>query len=227
MVNKKEFWENKIIGWEDGRYKIDKHNLSILEKFSDMLSSSLRFRIAFTEKLLAKISKDKVIVEVGCGSGLLAKTAIENGAKHFYGYDISELAIERAIKFAEKNNISSKVTFESKAIADMKRIDADLYFSLGTLDWLTIEDVKYLFSLHSNIEFFHSYCEKRNSIAQLLHRFYVYLSYKRNTKTYSPYYMTEKEIVEIFNKSTSFDKNYIYRNPKLSFGAFISTFKLD
>ena len=227
MVDKKEFWEKKIIGWEDGRYNIDKHNLSLLEKFSDMLSSSLRFRIAFTEKLLKKIAKGKIIVEVGCGSGLLAKTAIENGAKHFYGYDISELAIERAIKFAEKNNISSKVTFEAKAIADMKRVEADLYFSLGTLDWITIEDIKYLFSLHSNIEFFHSYCEKRNSISQLLHRLYVYLSYKKNTKTYSPYYMTEKEIVEIFNTITSFDKKYIYRNPKLSFGAFISTFKLD
>ena len=109
----------------------------------------------------------------------------------------------------------------------MKKIEADFYFSLGTLDWITLEDVKYLFSLHSDIEFFHSYCEKRYSISQLLHRFYVYLSYKRNTKTYSPYYMTENEVVEIFNKTTSFDKNYIYRNPKLSFGAFISTFQLD
>ena len=227
MVDKKQFWEDKIIGWEDGRYNINKHNLSFLEKFSDMLSSSLRFRIAFTKKILHKISKDKVIVEVGCGSGLLAKTAIDNGAKHFYGYDISELAIERAKKFAADNGISSQVTFEAKAIADMKKIEADYYFSLGTLDWITIEDIKYLFSLHSNIQFFHSYCEKRYSLSQLLHRIYVYLSYKKNTKTYSPYYMTEKEIVEIFNSITSFDKSYIYRNPKLSFGAFISTFKLD
>ena len=31
MVDKKEFWENKIIGWEDGRYRLDRHNLSFLE----------------------------------------------------------------------------------------------------------------------------------------------------------------------------------------------------
>ena len=28
MVDKKQFWEDKIIGWEDGRYNINKHNLS-------------------------------------------------------------------------------------------------------------------------------------------------------------------------------------------------------
>ena len=48
----------------------------------------------------------------------------------------------------------------------------------------------------------------------------------RKIQKHTHHTMTEKEIVKIFNSITSFDKSYIYRNPKLSFGAFISTLNL-
>ena len=37
MNFKKDFWEKKIIGWENGRYAFEKTNLSTLENVSSIL----------------------------------------------------------------------------------------------------------------------------------------------------------------------------------------------
>lgn len=51
----------------------------------------------------------KVVIDYGCGSGILAMVAAKLGAKQVYAVDIDEQAIQAARENIERNNLTSKV----------------------------------------------------------------------------------------------------------------------
>jgi len=53
---------------------------------------------------------NKVIVDYGCGSGILAIASIKLGAKHAYAIDIDPMAIDETKKNAIKNQVSDDIT---------------------------------------------------------------------------------------------------------------------
>ena len=224
-VDKKKFWEDKIIGWEDIRYKRDTTNFNIFENFVNKTNKTLIYRMNTAFKILEPLLKNKRIVELGCGSGFLAERIINSGAKSYTGYDISEKAISRATNISKEKKINEKAFFFSKSIKEMSDIEADYVFSLGTTDWLEDDELNHMFYISRNSENLHSISEDRNSLPQLLHKFYVFLSYGRKTDKYIPrYYKTEKIsslIKKYINKPT-----FYYRNKKMSFGTFVSTFEI-
>ena len=93
--NIKDFWDNKILEWECGRYNLNTSKNKPLEMIPDLVSKSLRFRLKITKELLKPHIKGKAIIEIGCGSGLLTKFLHDNGAKYYQGFDISENAINK------------------------------------------------------------------------------------------------------------------------------------
>ena len=44
-IDKKQFWEDKIIGWEDIRYKRDTTNFNIFENFVNRTNKTLIYRL--------------------------------------------------------------------------------------------------------------------------------------------------------------------------------------
>tara|TARA_B100001029_G_C14984347_1_gene408026 strand:- start:41 stop:745 length:705 start_codon:yes stop_codon:yes gene_type:complete len=223
-VDKKKFWEDKILGWEDLRYNKKKTNFNLFEKTVDKTNNTLIYRLKFAFEILSPLIKNKKIVELGCGSGFLAQKFIENGASSYSGYDISEKAISRGIELSKGNN-SEKIKFFAKPILEMEKIDADYVFSLGLTDWLTDEEIDHMLKISSTSEILHSISEKRFSISRKLHQLYVYFSYGRKTGGYSPRYLNSREISEKIKHYTNKD-TYYFRNKKLSFGMFVSTFPL-
>ena len=133
-IDKKKFWEDKIIGWEDIRYKRDTTNFNIFENFVNKNNKTLIYRLNTAFKILEPLLKNKRIVELGCGSGFLAERIINSGAKSYIGYDISEKAISRATNISKEKKINEKAFFFSKSIKEMSDIEADYVFSLGTTD---------------------------------------------------------------------------------------------
>ena len=225
-VDKKEFWENKIIGWEDIRYKSLPNNQSFFEKFVNKTNKTLIFRLNTALEILKPLIKDKKVVELGCGSGFLAKEIINYGASSYTGFDISENAISRAISLSNENNYNDKTKFYSKPILEMTELDADYVFSLGLTDWLDDKEIDHLFKISKNSENLHSISEEKKSISQLLHRAYVFLSYGRKTNGYAPRYLKSKKITEIIKLHNN--KNvFEYRNKRMSFGIFLSTFPIN
>ena len=74
--------------------------------------------------------KGKTVMDVGCGSGILAICALKLGAKHAILLDIDEVAVESSILNAQTNNLKDKVTVLKKDIiykAD-KKLKADILF---------------------------------------------------------------------------------------------------
>lgn len=54
--------------------------------------------------------RDAVVLDVGCGTGILSLFAAKSGAKHVYAVDASEIA-EKAEKIVRQNGLEDIVTY--------------------------------------------------------------------------------------------------------------------
>ncbi|KAJ3013289.1 UNVERIFIED_CONTAM: Protein arginine N-methyltransferase 3 [Siphonaria sp. JEL0065] len=54
--------------------------------------------------------KDKIVLDVGCGTGILSMFAAKSGAKHVYAVDNSTIIL-RAKEIVKQNGLDSKITF--------------------------------------------------------------------------------------------------------------------
>ena len=115
----------------DSKKKVFKDQSSLTEfmgctRQSSMIVDGYLFvHAGIMERLINYTNKNKKVVEVGCGSGLIASEIIKAGASSYIGYDISEKAIERAIKLSKDNNSEHKTSFYAKPVMDMAEIEAD------------------------------------------------------------------------------------------------------
>jgi protein arginine N-methyltransferase 1 len=53
--------------------------------------------------------KGKIVLDVGCGTGILSMFAAKAGAEHVYGIDMSGI-VEQAKAIVEKNGLADKVS---------------------------------------------------------------------------------------------------------------------
>lgn len=225
-INRKEFWERKILGWEKIRYAKRPSWLEPAKFLSWRSSSSVRYRMQLSQSLLTRHVAGKSVIEVGCGSGTLAEPLVHSGAKSYMGIDLAESAIVAARERVRGHPEANKIRFEVGGIDELAGRSADIVVSLGLLDWLKDEEIQSLFSFSKDAEFLHSFSEHRNSPSQILHRLYVYLSYGHRSHGYTPRYLTVRQIAEITGRTLEKDLHTI-RSPQLTFGTFLTTFALD
>lgn len=70
---------------------------------------------------LAKITKNDVACDIGCGDGRLCITAVKKfGAKKAIGWDIAKERIDECIENAKKEKVTDKVVFEIKDALKIK-----------------------------------------------------------------------------------------------------------
>jgi predicted TPR repeat methyltransferase len=222
----KEFWEKKILGWEHGRYELPSKGSTLIERLANQSSDSLRFRLNVTCKLLRRHVENKKVVEIGCGSGLLAEPLLALGARSYTGYDIAENAVAEAKGRAKLNGLSNKAAFHVKRVSELPSLDADIIFSLGLVDWLTNIELDALFRAGGRADYLHAIAESRLSISQMLHRIYVHLAYGHRTGSYVPRYYKVAELEKMIQQYKQ-AQVHVFRHPKLSFGALISSLPLD
>jgi len=209
-INKIAFWDRKIIDWDNERYS--KHFLS-------MMTGSVNNRMLIAFNLLKKLSRDKVVVEAGCGTARLMPLLLELGARKYIGIDFSDCAIEAAKERAKAQGLLSRVDLICEDITNLKTIKADLFFSLGLLDWLTDDEIC---SLLKNIEtryYLHSFSEKKMNVEQFAHRIYVYYKYGYMNKKYIPRYYTREHVFSLFSHCGCETPEY-FINRKMNFSCF-------
>lgn len=217
QTDPKNFWNNKILGWEESRYR--KKSPDFLESVASAQSSSLRFRMSKALEILAPVTKGKNILELGCGSGLLAQKLIEAGAATYTGVDIAGPAAQAGNKTLKDARLSDRAKLIEADVAFYKQDNVDIVFSLGLTDWLEKEQIQNIFSNFPDAMFLHSFSEKRFSVSRYIHMAYVYIAYGHKTGAYVPKYYSRKEMEELSGRNAD-ELNFI-RDPKLSFGAFV------
>ncbi|KAF2745116.1 arginine n-methyltransferas-like protein [Sporormia fimetaria CBS 119925] len=67
----------------------------------------------------AHLFKDKVVLDVGCGTSILSMFAVKAGAKHVIGVDMSTI-IEKAKEIVERNGMSDKITLLQGKMEEVK-----------------------------------------------------------------------------------------------------------
>lgn len=221
-IDHREFWEKKILAWEENRYIGSETRYGLLERIAHAGSNSLRFRIQLAAKYLKPYVHGKRVVEIGCGTGRLAKDLIDAGAIEYTGYDVAETAIVEANKIALENGILEKANFIRSSVEELPSFEADVVLSLGLFDWLENHEIDHVFKTSGNADFFHSISEKRNSPAQWIHRYYVFLAYGYKTRGYAPKYHSVSHILGIARNYTD-ARIHEFRDTRLSFGAILTT----
>jgi SAM-dependent methyltransferase len=218
-VDPKQFWETKLLAWEQGRYGDPDRPHGFLEWIANRSSLSLRFRVAITPELLRPYLAGKRVVELGCGSGIIAGKLIEFGSASYLGIDIADSAIKTA---RSRCGDDARVRFQASSVADMQPVSADLVISLGLFDWLTDDEIADVFRKAGSADFLHAIAERRPGIQQWLHRSYVELAYGYRTNQYRPRYFTCDHIKALADAGIP-RPLYVYRNWRLSFGALVSS----
>jgi SAM-dependent methyltransferase len=216
-VDPKEFWEAKLLGWEQGRYGSPDRPRGFLEWIANQSSSSLRFRVSITPKLLQPFLFNKHVVELGCGSGIIAGKFLEYGASSYLGIDVADSAIEKA---RSRHGHDARIQFRVGSVAVLPPLSADLIVSLGLFDWLTDDEISAVFRQSGKADFLHAIAERRPGIQQWLHRHYVQLAYGYRTDSYRPRYFTCDHIKSLADVRRPL---HVYRSWRLSFGALISS----
>ncbi|XP_016329941.1 histone-arginine methyltransferase CARM1-like isoform X2 [Sinocyclocheilus anshuiensis] len=92
---------------------------SALQYFQNMLQDYLRTATYQKAILLNEVDfKDKVVLDVGCGTGILSFFAVQAGAKKVYAVEASSVA-KYAETLVKSNNLSNKITVLSGKIEEV------------------------------------------------------------------------------------------------------------
>jgi len=86
----------------------------------EMLKDSHRtnsYRLAIERN--PHLFKDKIVLDVGCGTGILSIFAVRAGAKHVYAVDCSDI-IMKACEISRVNGYDDKITFVKGKVEDIE-----------------------------------------------------------------------------------------------------------
>lgn len=223
LTDPKAFWDNKILDWEATRYGGRLPNIT--EGVAGSVSTSLRFRLRAALAILGPQVRGREVVELGCGSGLLAEALILAGATRYRGYDISEKAVTNATQRLHASAIADRISFEARRTSDLGPQGQSLVLSLGLFDWLSPEEISHVLSMSHDGSYFHAVAERRWSLEQWIHRAYVHCAYGRRTGGYVPQYHTLEQMAGLLAGIGQPPPN-IYRDRRMRFGIFISDLAL-
>jgi len=221
----KAFWNDKILGWEASRYGDGASAADLVETVAGRISSSVRFRLATAARLLAPHLAGRRVVELGCGSGLLAERLLMLGAASYEGYDLSDVAIARAQLRAAASPRREHMRFAVAAITDLPPQGTAVVVSLGLIEWLTAAELDHLFAIGRHGSCLHAASERRRSAAQLIHRAYAHFAYGRKNGGYVPRYHRLEELAAVADRH-GIGRLSVFRHRRLRFGIFVSDLPL-
>lgn len=222
MINNKEnlkyFWDNHLKNWSSA-YNKDFKKLSILEKCAHIIrTKQIENRHKFIVSLIKEKIKNKKILELGCGNGVLSKEIIKMQPAHLTCIDISEIAINITKKKLINIYDNNKIEFINGDIETIK-IDFDrfdLILGLGISQYLNQDIIKKIF-FSSRSNFCFDYINSELSLLNILHSIYRFLKFfgkKRKFPNYNKFNSKILMSLNKFNKDICFLKKdniyYIY-----------------
>lgn len=124
--------------WEDYTAQSDEIVVEIDPgmAFGTGIHASTRFCLKFLDEY---IKGDELIVDAGCGSGILSIAAIKLGAKQVWGMDIDDVAVKVAIENVKLNGLEDRIAIKSGDIVEeIKEYKPDIVLANITAEVVTL-----------------------------------------------------------------------------------------
>ena len=171
----KQYWDRKIRLWESSVYQQATAGLPWLERVATHFRRPVQARMAKTVEILTPWIAGKTVVDLGCGSGILAEQLLRRGASWVVGLDIAPSAIAAARqRMAMAGVAPDRYLFREQDLVDDPRLPtADLIVGLGFLDYLTPPQTVRFFRALSVPYYWFSFPEWRWQPVFLLHELYL------------------------------------------------------
>lgn len=184
------YWERKILNWEKARYS--------KWLWFYPLSWTVRNRLHSAIEILKRRGKrDWKVIELGCGSGILA-SQVHHLFSSYTGVDIAA----NAVSVAQQRIHNGHVQFLAADVQQMEFEKYDLALFLGLTDWLEKDQLQELFARLNSRYMLFSYTEKE--IVSEWNPYYYYrkimdrksMDYSYKARSYS-----RAEIAEMVDKA--------------------------
>ena len=88
---------------------------TLIQKHGILLRDKVRMN-AYAEAIKKAVKRDDVVIDIGCGSGILSFLAIKAGAKHVHAIEVEPNTLELARHLAKRNGLEKKITFHKGEI---------------------------------------------------------------------------------------------------------------
>src|SRR5690625_817824 len=75
------------------------------------------------------VKKEDIVIDVGCGSGVLSIAASLIGADHVYAYDLDDIAIKSTTSNVALNSLTDKITAKQNDLLNQVQISANIIVS--------------------------------------------------------------------------------------------------
>lgn len=108
--------DKKSLPFSEQHYFSSYDHFGIHEEMLKDTSRTLSYRLAMFKN--KDLFKDKIVLDVGCGTGILSMFAAKAGAKHVYSVDMSNI-IEKAQQIVSLNGFEDKITLIQGKLEDI------------------------------------------------------------------------------------------------------------
>src|SRR5699024_6123092 len=75
------------------------------------------------------ITREDMVIDVGCGSGVLSIASVLLGASHAYAFDLDQVAVNSTNINSELNNIEDKITVQKNNLLENVKASANIVVS--------------------------------------------------------------------------------------------------
>lgn len=205
----RRYWDAKIREWARSSYG-DKERAGIgsqpgeavpralPKRVMAWLRRSVDARLETATALLAPVVAGLRILELGCGTGELARRLVAAGAASVEGWDISGEAVALARQRIEAAGMGGRATFVETDIGDAAMPEVDLACGLGMLDWITLEEVDRLAGRLRCRWVLFSFSEEDRSFSEWVHRLYLVNRLKRQKLGFGAHHFRRDSVLDIF-----------------------------
>lgn len=134
--------DKKSLPFSEQHYFSSYDHFGIHEEMLKDTSRTLSYRHAMYKN--KHLFKDKVVLDVGCGTGILSMFAAKAGAKHVYSVDMSNI-IEKAKQIVSLNGFQDKITLIQGKLEDIQ-------LPVGSVDIIVSEWMGYFLLYESMLD---------------------------------------------------------------------------
>lgn len=176
MNDQKEYWEKKIIDWEKSVYRGENsNNQPFFEKLATPFRKLNKIRNDTAERLISPYIKNKVVADIGCGTGIFLAKLLKYKPKQLVGIDIASSAIRIASKDFAKQIKSKKAKFICEDLRKKTNVikGIDVVVGIGLIDYFNSSEMLDLFKGVRGKIFLFSFPAKIISLREILQRIYV------------------------------------------------------